>query len=91
MLSTRIDRGRIIFLGLALAMIPALAAFAPSDEPGALAKDPQGWIDMLATAGSELDGWTRKPIPPEAELNPEVAMVARPDESHPDLSGQRRP
>ena len=34
MLSTRIDRGRIIFLGLALAMIPALAAFAPSDEPG---------------------------------------------------------
>ncbi len=70
MLSTRIDRGRIILLGLALAMIPALAAFAPSDEPSALAKDPQGWIDMLATAGSELDGWTRKPIPPEAELNP---------------------
>ena len=25
---------------------------------------------MLATAGPELDGWTRKPIPPEGELNP---------------------
>ena len=51
-------------------MVPALAASGPSDEPGALEKDSQGWIDMLATAGPELDGWTRRPIPPTASSIP---------------------
>jgi hypothetical protein len=57
----------VLLLGLGL--IPALAASERNDEPSALEKDSKGWIDMLATAGSALDGWTRKPIPADGKLN----------------------
>jgi len=70
MFATRSDRGMTIVLPLALGLVPALAAPGQNDEPGALEKDSKGWMDMLATAGPELDGWTRKPVPPDGELNP---------------------
>ena len=70
MFATRSDRGMTIVLVLALGLVPALAAPDRNDEPSALEKDSKGWIDMLSTAGPELDGWTRKPIPPDGELNP---------------------
>jgi hypothetical protein len=55
---------------LILALARGAAAQGSHDEPSALQKDSTGWIDMLATAGQQLDGWTRKPVPPGAELNP---------------------
>ncbi len=36
--------------------------------PSALEVDPEGWIDPLADAGSELKGWTRVAIPPDGKL-----------------------
>jgi hypothetical protein len=45
---------------VALLASPALAA----DEPSALERSPEGWTDLLATAGPGLKGWTRGPIPP---------------------------
>ncbi len=70
MFATHSDRAMKIVLVLALGLASALAASGRNDEPSALEKDSNGWIDMLATAGPELDGWTRKPIPPDGELNP---------------------
>jgi hypothetical protein len=72
MFAARPDRGMTIVLVLALGLVPGLAAPTRNDEPSAraLEKDSSGWIDMLATASPELDGWTRKPVPPDGELNP---------------------
>jgi hypothetical protein len=70
MFATRSDRGMTIVLVLALGLVPALAAPGLKDEPSALEKAPNGWIDMLATTGPELDGWTRRPVPHDGELNP---------------------
>jgi hypothetical protein len=49
----------VILLGL----ICVSAGPALGEEPSALEKDPQGWTDLLASAGPELDGWTRQSIP----------------------------
>jgi hypothetical protein len=61
--------GSVFGVGLSL----ALAAPAPETTPGALERDPKGWIDLLegAGAGAELKGWTRGPIPPEGKLDAE--------------------
>ncbi len=37
----------------------------------ALERDPQGWTDLLAQAGSKLEGWVRGPLPAAAKLNPQ--------------------
>jgi Domain of Unknown Function (DUF1080) len=71
MFATRSDRGMTIVLALALGLVPALAAPGQNDEPSALDKDSKGWMDLLATAGPELDGWSRKPVPPNGEVNPQ--------------------
>ncbi len=68
MLSRRLNCRWMLFLGPALAVVAGLAGSGRSDDPSALEKDPSGWIDMLVNAGPELDGWTRKPIPPDGEL-----------------------
>jgi hypothetical protein len=47
-----------------------LALADEGETPSALERDPQGWTDLLARAGSKLDGWTRLPVPPEGQLNP---------------------
>ena len=54
-------------------MAAALALFGPAAEetPSALEQAPEGWEDLLKEAGPELKGWTRVPIPPDGELNPE--------------------
>jgi hypothetical protein len=56
----------VLLLGLA-----SLAA-APDKQtqPSALERDPQGWSDLLATAGPKLQGWTRGPLPARARLRP---------------------
>ena len=54
-----------------LGVVPFCAGQAPKDKASALESDPQGWIDMLATAGAELEGWTRGPIPPGGTLKDE--------------------
>jgi hypothetical protein len=56
MFATHSDRAMTIVLVLALGLVPALAAPGRNDEPSALEKDSNDWIDMLATAGPELDG-----------------------------------
>jgi hypothetical protein len=43
---------------------------ADDAEASALARDPQGWTDLLAHAGPKLEGWVRGPLPSEAKLNP---------------------
>jgi hypothetical protein len=57
-----------IAIVLALAAGPALAD--DGETASALKHDPQGWIDLLAHAGSKLDGWTRLPLPPGGRLDP---------------------
>jgi hypothetical protein len=59
---------RAISLVLVLGLVPVLAASQQKTEPSALEKDPKGWIDVLSTAGAELDGWKREPIPPGGEM-----------------------
>jgi hypothetical protein len=69
MFDARWGMGTTIVLLLGLRLIPGPAASGTNDEPSALEKDSKGWIEMLATAGPELDGWTRKPIPADGQLN----------------------
>jgi hypothetical protein len=57
--------------GLALLLVPCFApGFARADEagPSALEQSPTGWTDMLADAGSNLNGWTRGPIPTKGQV-----------------------
>ncbi len=49
--------------GLALVLSCAKPGLA-ADSPSALEKSPDGWRDLLAGAGPDLNGWTRLPIPP---------------------------
>jgi hypothetical protein len=54
---------------LILALIPlGMAPFA-EDTKSAFETDPKGWTDLLVRAGTELDNWTRGPIPPTGRLN----------------------
>jgi hypothetical protein len=69
MLAKRFRRG--LTLLLVLGVVPLSAGQGPKVQPGALESDPSGWIDMLSTAGAELDGWTREPIPPGGTLREE--------------------
>ncbi|WP_406700561.1 DUF1080 domain-containing protein [Singulisphaera sp. Ch08] len=64
-------RLRMIFSVLGVSLSLALAAPAPETETtiSALEQDPQGWINLLDGAGTELKGWTRGPIPPGTKLD----------------------
>jgi hypothetical protein len=66
-------RARMLVSVLGVGLSLALAAPAPESTPGALERDPSGWIDLLegVGAGPELKGWTRGPIPPEGKLDAE--------------------
>jgi hypothetical protein len=46
------------------------AAFDDGAQPSALERDPQGWTDLLAKAGPDLQGWTRAPLPANGKLRP---------------------
>lgn len=52
-----------------LGLVPVGGASDQKGEPSALERDPQGWIDMLGSAGAGLDGWSRVTIPPGGELS----------------------
>jgi hypothetical protein len=54
-----------------LLCLPAVNALG-DDTPSALEREPGGWIDLLAKAGPELNGWTRGPIPPGGKLKSET-------------------
>jgi Domain of Unknown Function (DUF1080) len=68
-------RGKLSsLLVLSVVLLASSASPARSDEgetPSALERDPSGWTDLLAQAGPELKGWTRGPIPPTGQLNPQ--------------------
>lgn len=67
----------IVHAGLATLalLIPAI----PQETPSLLERDPEGWVDLLAEAGAELNGWTRLPIPPDGTLEPETQWVLDPE------------
>jgi hypothetical protein len=54
-----------------LGVVPFCAGQAAKDQPSALESDPKGWMDMLSSAGADLEGWTRAPIPPGGMLREE--------------------
>ncbi len=54
----------VVLLGLASAFTRAA-----DPTPSALEQSPGGWTDLLANAGSKLEGWTRGPIPPTGKLS----------------------
>jgi Domain of Unknown Function (DUF1080) len=56
--------GVVLSLGLAAAFTRAA-----DPTPSALEQSPGGWTDLLANAGSNLEGWTRVPIPPTGKLS----------------------
>jgi hypothetical protein len=70
MSSTHLHRGLLTLL-LSIGLLPLLAASEDKTEPSALEKDPKGWVDMLATAGPDLEGWVREPLPAGKDLSPE--------------------
>jgi hypothetical protein len=55
----------VLVLGL------AIAARAVDETPSALERNPTGWTDLLANAGSDLKGWTRGSVPPGKPLSAE--------------------
>jgi Domain of Unknown Function (DUF1080) len=54
-----------------MVMLVASRSTLADEKPSALEQDPTGWTDLLAQAGSKLEGWTRGPIPPGGKLKPE--------------------
>jgi hypothetical protein len=58
---------RALSLALMLGLLPSLGS-AADPSPSALEQSPAGWIDLLAGAGSNLDGWTRGPIPTKGKI-----------------------
>ncbi len=58
-------------LGLALTLAVAAGSAAPAPStPSELDRDPLGWVDLLAEAGTDLKGWTRLPVKPKGKLDP---------------------
>jgi hypothetical protein len=53
---------------IGVGLLPGFTRAAES-TPSALEKSPAGWTDLLANVGSNLDGWTRGPIPPAGKLS----------------------
>jgi hypothetical protein len=67
MLASQVHRGMAIMFSAVL--LAVLAGSSHDIEPSALEKDSSGWIDMLATTGAPLEGWTREPLPPAGKLD----------------------
>jgi hypothetical protein len=80
MLVTRFHRGMVFLLVIGLPHL--LAASGQKGEPSALEKDPSGWVDMLASAGQGLDGWTRGPLPAGRDLKSESQWSLDPATGH---------
>ena len=59
-------RRNLLGIALVLGLGPVVAA-ADDTSSSALEKSPSGWVDMLANAGSNLEGWTRGPIPTKGQ------------------------
>jgi hypothetical protein len=56
-----------------MVLLGLMASSVLADEtetPSAMERDPEGWTDLLAHAGTKLEGWTRGTIPPGRKLNP---------------------
>jgi hypothetical protein len=58
-------------LGLLLVLAPTIVSVSTAADPtpSALEQSPGGWTDLLARAGTNLEGWTRGPIPPTGQLS----------------------
>ncbi len=82
MLAKQWGRNVMIALTAALGMVPVLGAPDQKGEQSAMERDPKGWMDTLETAGAELDGWTRVPIPYDRELNPTSQWSFDPQTHH---------
>ena len=71
-----LDRSRMTFAVVSATLFAgfagALASPAAEETKSALETSPAGWVDLLAEAGPTLKGWTRGPIPPEAQLRAET-------------------
>jgi len=65
----RARRLRTFVVLLSLGVTVTSAAPAPAPTSSALEQDPNGWIDLLEGAGTDLKGWTRGPIPPDGKLD----------------------
>lgn len=77
-------------IGLALGIAATLLAAAAREVgPSALESDPEGWTDLLAHAGPNLDGWRRVPIPPTASLSSQTPWILDPDSKHLICQGER--
>jgi hypothetical protein len=64
---------RCLTLCLATGVLLVTVSFGrslPADEPGpsSLEQNPEGWSDLLESAGPKLDGWIRGPIPPQGKV-----------------------
>ncbi len=63
-------RSRSLIFSIAALLALASAHVRAADETAsALERDPGGWTDLIADAGSKLEGWTRVPIPPDGKLS----------------------
>ena len=51
-------------LSIALTAVLFVSAAPPDTSPSALERAPDGWKDLIAAAGPNLNGWSRLPIPP---------------------------
>lgn len=64
----RLYRTILAVLLFASLHLPVRAA----DAPGALETSPEGWTDLLRSAGPELKGWTRLTVKPGGKLRSET-------------------
>ena len=64
---------RFLFFLILFAILTSAVPTRAADTPSALESSPSGWTDLLATAGPELKGWTRLPIPPGGKPKSETA------------------
>src|SRR4051794_7434516 len=68
------DRCRsALCLTLILGLFPA-STRAADPTPSALEKSSAGWTDLIAGAGSNLEGWVRGPIPSKGKIAPLSAV-----------------
>lgn len=56
-------------LAVFLAILSVSSTASVAQEASALDRESRGWVDLLASAGAGLKGFTRLPIPPEGKLS----------------------
>lgn len=63
-------RGPLVVVALlVLRCAVASPALAVEESPSALQRAPDGWKDLLESAGPGLKGWTRLPLPPGSKTS----------------------